>query len=214
MIIEAQNLVKRYGRVYGLKKASFRVEQGKITGLLGPNGAGKTTTMRILTTFLKPTSGEAWVNGHSIFFEGYKIRKEIGYLPEHSPIYPEMTVQEYLHFRAALKRVDRKKRKKEVEELMANFGLSTYAHRLISELSKGYRQRVGFCEALLGYPPLMILDEPTSGMDPLQKNELLQWIQSLVPDHSILFSSHILRDVERICSHVIILNQGEVMAQG
>jgi ABC-2 type transport system ATP-binding protein len=210
MMIQVDRLTKYFGPVLALNEASFSVEANEIVGLLGNNGAGKTTLMRMLTTYLPATSGIARVAGYDVMTQSLEVRQRIGYLPESIPLYPEMRVEEYLHFRARLKGVDRAIRKIRVEETMERCRVGEVRRRLLGTLSKGYRQRVGLADALLANPPLLILDEPTDGLDPGQKQETLAFLRELGKNHTILFSSHLLTEVEELVQRVIILKRGRV----
>lgn len=210
MMIQVDRLTKYFGPVLALNDASFSVEPNEIVGLLGNNGAGKTTLMRILTTYLPATSGIARVAGFDVMTQSLEVRQRIGYLPESIPLYPEMRVEEYLQFRARLKGVDRGLRKQRVEECMDRCQVAQVRRRLLGTLSKGYRQRVGLADALLANPPLLILDEPTDGLDPGQKQETLAFLRELGKNHTILFSSHLLTEVEELVQRVIILKRGRV----
>jgi ABC-2 type transport system ATP-binding protein len=209
-MIQVDNLTKYFGPVLAVDHISFHVGKGEIVGLLGPNGAGKTTTMRILTSFLPATSGVAKVAGYDVMNESLEVRKNIGYLPESVPLYPEMRVEEYLTYRAKLKAVNRKQRTRRIEECLDRCRLREVRRRLIGTLSKGYKQRVGLADALVHDPALLILDEPTSGLDPIQINETLNTIRELREKHTIILSTHILPEVERICERVVIINSGRL----
>jgi ABC-2 type transport system ATP-binding protein len=209
-MIQVDHLTKFFGPVLAVDGISFQVEQGEIVGFLGPNGAGKTTTMRILTTFLPATSGVAKVAGHDVMMESMDVRRHIGYLPESVPLYPEMRVEEYLNYRAKLKGVDRKTRPKRIDYCLDHCRIREVRRRLIGTLSKGYRQRVGLADALVHDPAILILDEPTAGLDPLQIRETLSLIKELGTRHTILLSTHILSEVEAICRRVIIINVGVI----
>lgn len=209
-----KDLVKRYGKHEVLKGISFHVEEGQIVGLLGPNGAGKSTTMNIVTGYLAPTSGEIRIHGIDILEQPGKARKELGYLPEQPPLYTDMTVREYLEFVSSLKGQKGKAAiREEAERLMEQTNLTQYRNVLMKQLSKGYRQRAGMAQALAGDPPLLILDEPMVGLDPNQIIEMRALIRSLSGNHTIIISSHILSEIESICDHILILNQGEVTAE-
>jgi ABC-2 type transport system ATP-binding protein len=210
MMIQVDRLSKFFGPVQALRDASFSVEANEIVGLLGNNGAGKSTLMRILTTYLPATSGIARVAGYDVMTQSMEVRQRIGYLPESIPLYPEMRVEEYLQFRARLKGVDRSIRNRRVEECMDRCRVGEVRRRLLGTLSKGYRQRVGLADALLANPPLLILDEPTDGLDPGQKQETLSFLRELGKSHTILFSSHLLAEVEELVQRVIILRRGKV----
>lgn len=212
-MIEVKNLNKSYGKHKAVEEISFQVEQGQIMGLLGPNGAGKSTTMNMITGYLMPDSGTVIVNGADILKETNQVKKQIGYLPEIPPLYTDMTVEEYLLFVAALKKIPAKERKEEVKRVLEAVSAQEQRKRLIKNLSKGYRQRIGFAGALLGNPPVLILDEPTVGLDPSQIIEIRQLIQSLGKEHTIIFSSHILSEVSAICDHILIIDKGKVVAQ-
>jgi ABC-2 type transport system ATP-binding protein len=213
-MIEVQNLTKWYGKTLALDGASFSVEKGQIVGFLGPNGAGKSTTLRILTGFLPATSGEARVNGHDVLLESLAVRSAVGYMPENVPLYPEMRVEEYLRFRAGLKDVPAKNRRAAVDRVIERCWLRDVRRRLVGQLSKGFRQRVGLAEALIADPPVLILDEPTIGLDPAQIQEVRHLIKSLGEKHTVLLSSHMLTEVERTCSHVVIVAQGRIVKTG
>ncbi len=209
-----KNLVKTYGKHEALKGISFHIEKGQIVGLLGPNGAGKSTTMNIVTGYLAPTAGEIKIHGIDLLENPRKARKELGYLPEQPPLYTDMTVEEYLKFVCCLKgSQNNHTAKEETEKLMAQTNLTEYRNMIIKQLSKGYRQRVGMAQALAGDPPLLILDEPMVGLDPNQIIEMRELIRSLAGSHTIIISSHILSEIESICDHILILNQGQVTAE-
>ena len=214
-MIEVEHLTKRYGAHTAVDDISFTVEDGCIYGLLGPNGAGKSTTMNILTGYLSATAGTVKVAGHDIAEEPLEAKKAIGYLPEQPPLYPEMTVQEYLLFVAELKGVKHKKdRAAMAETAMGRTGLQPVQNRLIRNLSKGYRQRVGIAAALLGEPKVIILDEPTVGLDPAQVIEIRNLIHDLGRTHTVILSSHILSEVQTVCDRVLIISAGKLVAQG
>ena len=214
-MIEVEHLTKRYGAHTAVDDISFTVEDGCIYGLLGPNGAGKSTTMNILTGYLSATAGTVKVAGHDIAEEPLEAKKAIGYLPEQPPLYPEMTVREYLLFVAELKGVKHKKdRAAMVETAMGRTGLQPMQNRLIRNLSKGYRQRVGIAAALLGEPKVIILDEPTVGLDPAQVIEIRSLIHDLGRTHTVILSSHILSEVQTVCDRVLIISEGKLAAQG
>ena len=210
-MIEINNLVKKYGDHTAVDHLSLVVEPGKIYGFLGPNGAGKSTTMNMITGYLGATSGEIKINGHDILKEPEKAKKCIGYLPELPPLYMDMTVKEYLDFVADLKQLEKSLRKRYVEEAMETTGTTEVAGRMIRNLSKGYRQRVGFAQAILGYPEIIILDEPTVGLDPKQIIEIRNLITELSKNHTILLSSHIMQEVSAVCNQIIIINQGQLI---
>lgn len=211
-MIEIKHLVKMYGNHKAVDDLSLTVEPGKIYGFLGPNGAGKSTTMNILTGYIGVTSGEVTINGHDILKEPEEARKCIGYLPEIPPVYEDMTVWEYLVFAAELKKVDRDKRIRYVEEAMELTHITDMENRLIRNLSKGYRQRVGLAQAVLGYPEIIILDEPTVGLDPKQIIEIRDLIRRLGEKHTVILSSHILSEVKEICDYIFIISQGKLVA--
>ena len=211
-MIEINNLVKKYGDHVAVDDLSLMVEPGKIYGFLGPNGAGKSTTMNIITGYLGATSGEVKINGHDIFKEPEEAKKCIGYLPEIPPLYVDMTVREYLDFVAELKKLEKSLRKRYVEEAMETTGITDVANRMIQNLSKGYRQRVGFAQAILGYPEIIILDEPTVGLDPKQIIEIRELIKKLGEKHTVILSSHILTEISAVCDHVFIISKGKLVA--
>ena len=211
-MIEVQNLTKRYGRVTAVDDISFRVERGEILGFLGPNGAGKTTTMRILTGYMPATEGKAFVAGFDVFEQPIEAKRRTGYLPETPPLYPDMTVMEYLAFVAKIKGVPSADQKQRVRAVMERTRVSDMAGRLCSKLSKGYKQRVGLAQALIHNPDVLILDEPTAGLDPKQINETRLLIKELAGDHTIILSTHILPEVSQTCQRVVIINKGRVVA--
>ncbi|NOZ21029.1 MAG: ATP-binding cassette domain-containing protein [Planctomycetes bacterium] len=211
-MIEVDSLTKRYAETVAVDAVTFNVGEGEIVGFLGPNGAGKTTTMRMLTCFMPATSGTAAVAGFDIFTHSLEVRQNVGYLPENNPLYPEMRVREYLNFRARIKGVPRKERKARIEDRMQQCGIDDVQRRLIGHLSKGYRQRVGLAEALIHSPKILILDEPTVGLDPNQIRDARQLIKGLGKDHTIMLSTHRLEDVEAICGRVIIIHEGRIVA--
>jgi ABC-2 type transport system ATP-binding protein len=211
-VIEVQNLTKRYGRVTAVDDISFRVERGEILGFLGPNGAGKTTTMRILTGYMPATEGKAFVAGFDVFEQPIDAKRRTGYLPETPPLYPDMTVQEYLAFVARIKGVPPADQKHRVRTVMERTHVADMANRLCSKLSKGYKQRVGLSQALIHNPDVLILDEPTAGLDPKQINETRLLIKELAGDHTIVLSTHILPEVSQTCQRVVIINKGKVVA--
>lgn len=211
-MIEINHLVKKYGNHVAVDDLSLEVEPGKIYGFLGPNGAGKSTTMNMITGYLGATSGEVKINGHDIIKEPEEAKKCIGYLPEIPPLYVDMTVLEYLNFAAELKKLDKKKRKEYVTSAMETTGVTEVKDRLIRNLSKGYRQRVGFAQAVLGYPEIIILDEPTVGLDPKQIIEIRELIKKLGENHTVILSSHILTEISAVCDHVFIISKGKLVA--
>lgn len=212
-MIQVENLVKNYGNHKALKGINLHVEEGSIVGLLGANGAGKSTTMNILTGYLSYNEGSVKIGGYDILKETLKAKKQIGYLPEIPPLYMDMTVDEYLKFAAQIKGLKKDTLKQSVNEAMEATKIEDVRGRLIKNLSKGYKQRVGLAQAILGNPPLLILDEPTVGLDPNQIIEIREWIKSLSQNHTIILSSHILSEVNAICDYVIIIDQGRVVAQ-
>ena len=211
-MIEVTGLGKRYRDRVAVEELTFSVPEGEILGFLGPNGAGKSTTMRILTGYLPATSGTVKVAGFDVFEEPYEVKRRIGYLPETPPLYPEMTVKGYLRFVASLKGVRRGQLATELERVSHATGVSEVMDRLIQNLSKGFRQRVGVAQALLGNPPVLILDEPTEGLDPSQRAEVRQLIKGLAGQHTVILSTHILSEVTMTCERVLILNQGRMVA--
>ena len=213
-MIEVSHLTKKYGGHLAVDDVSFTVEDGQIYGLLGPNGAGKSTIMNILTGYLSATSGQVTVAGHPLPEEADAAKACVGYLPEQPPLYPEMTVEEYLLFAAELKGVKRADRKEQVRKAAHRTGLDNVMPRLIRSLSKGYRQRVGIAQALLGSPKLIILDEPTVGLDPAQVVEIRKLIRELGEAHTVILSSHILSEVQAVCQQVLILSKGKLAASG
>ena len=213
-MIEVSHLTKKYGHRLAVEDVSFSVADGGICGLLGPNGAGKSTIMNILTGYLSATSGQVTVAGHPLPEEADAAKKCVGYLPEQPPLYPEMTVQEYLDFAAELKGVQKAERKEQVRSAARRTGLEKVLARLIRSLSKGYKQRVGIAQALLGSPKLIILDEPTVGLDPAQVIEIRNLIRELGQAHTVILSSHILSEVQAVCQQVLILSKGRLAASG
>ena len=211
-MIEVQNLTKRYGPVTAVQDVSFRVERGEILGFLGPNGAGKTTTMRVLTGYMPATEGKAIVAGFDVFEQPLEAKRRTGYLPETPPLYPDMTVAEYLSFVAKVKGVPSAERRQRLRAVMERTRITDMAARLCSRLSKGYRQRVGLAQALIHNPDVLILDEPTAGLDPKQIIETRQLIKDLAGDHTVILSTHILPEVAQTCHRVVIINKGRVVA--
>lgn len=212
-MIVVEDLVKNYGSFQAVKGINLKVEDGQIVGLLGPNGAGKSTTMNIITGYISATSGSVEIDGYNIMAEPMKAKSRIGYLPEIPPLYMDMTVLSYLKFVAEIKGVVKKERLVEVKRVMKITKITDRAQRMISKLSKGYRQRVGLAAALLGNPPILILDEPTVGLDPSQVVEIRELIRSLAHEHTVILSSHILSEVSEVCDHIIIINNGTVVAE-
>lgn len=211
-MIEVENLVKKYGEVTAVKGISFTAKSGQVTGFLGPNGAGKTTTMRILVGFSPPTSGKAVVAGYDVFDKNIEVRRRVGYLPENVPLYRDMTARAYLMYLGEIRGI--KNRRARADESLERVGLISRADSRIRTLSKGMKQRVGLASALLHNPPVLILDEPTIGLDPFQVLELRALVAELGRDHTVLFSTHILSEAEQVCDKVVIINQGQIIAQG
>ena len=211
-MIEIMNLTKHYGRIKAVNDISFTVQQGEIVGFLGPNGAGKTTTMNILTGYIPSTAGVVKVGGYDVMEDPEKVKSQIGYLPEQPPLYFDLTVLEYLMFVAELKKVQKNARKQQVNEAMELMMVDDHKNRLVKNLSKGYKQRVGFAQALIGEPAVLVLDEPTIGLDPRQIIEMRRLIKSLGKKHTIILSSHILQEVSAVCERVIIINKGRIAA--
>jgi ABC-2 type transport system ATP-binding protein len=211
-MIEVENLWKAYGDFVAVKNVRFRVESGEIMGFLGPNGAGKTTTMRVLTGYLPATRGKVVVAGHDISRDAMAVRRSIGYLPEQPPLYLDMTVEEYLRFVGRIKGLPVSETADAVDRVIDTCGLAEMRGRLIRKLSKGYRQRTGLAQALIHDPPVLILDEPTIGLDPRQISEIRRLIKNLAGDHTVILSTHILPEVALTCQRVIIINRGEIMA--
>lgn len=211
-MIEVSNLVKRYGDHTAVDHLSFQIEKGKIYGFLGPNGAGKSTTMNMITGYIASTEGTVTIDGHDILEEPEKAKKCIGYLPEQPPLYFDMTVLEYMKFAADLKKIPKDKKKSMIEEVMDMVKITDMKNRLIKNLSKGYRQRVGLAQAILGYPEVIILDEPTVGLDPKQIIEIRDLIKSLKKKHTVILSSHILSEVSAVCDYVLIISHGKLVA--
>lgn len=211
-MIEIEHLVKKYGDHTAVDDISMKIEQGHIYGLLGKNGAGKSTTMNIMTGYLGATGGSVKICGHDIFKEAGAAKKNIGYLPEIPPLYTDMTVYEYLCFCAELKGLPKQDREGAVDEVMERTGIADVEERLIRNLSKGYRQRVGLAQAILGYPPIIILDEPSVGLDPAQMVEMRDLIKELGKEHTILLSSHLLSEVSAVCDYVFIISEGRLVA--
>ena len=212
LVIEVNNLVKRYGDHTAVDHLSFKIEKGKIYGFLGPNGAGKSTTMNMITGYIASTEGTVTIDGHDILDEPEQAKKCIGYLPEMPPLYFDMTVLEYMNFVADLKKIPKDKKKSMVAEVMEMVKITDMKKRLIKNLSKGYRQRVGLAQAILGYPEVIILDEPTVGLDPKQIIEIRDLIKSLKEKHTVILSSHILSEVSAVCDYVLIISHGKLVA--
>src|ERR1044071_8987263 len=211
-MIKVDQLTKRYARATAVDQITFEVDRGQIVGFLGPNGAGKTTTMRMLTCFLPPSSGTANVAGFDVLEKPLEVKKRIGYLPETPPIYPEMATAEYLKFVGKLKGLSGAELAKRIDYVCERCAIADVKHKLLGKLSKGYRQRVGLAQAIVHNPDVLILDEPTAGLDPKQINETRDLIKSLAGDHTIVLSTHILPEVEQICQQVIIINKGKLVA--
>lgn len=211
-MIEVENLVKKYGEFTAVKGISFTAQSGQVTGFLGPNGAGKTTTMRILVGYSPPTSGKALVAGYDAFDQSIEVRRRVGYLPENVPLYRDMTARGYLMYLGEIRGI--KNRRARADESLERVGLLSRAESHIRALSKGMKQRVGLASALLHNPPVLILDEPTIGLDPRQVLELRELVSELGRDHTVLFSTHILSEAEQVCDKVVIINQGQIIAQG
>lgn len=211
-MIEIEHLVKRYGSHMAVDDLSLQVEPGKIYGFLGPNGAGKSTTMNIITGYLAATAGTVKINGADVALEPEKAKRCVGYLPELPPLYMDMTVKEYLDFAAELKKIEKGKRAEQVAEAMEMTGIADVSGRLIRNLSKGYKQRVGFAQAVLGKPEIIILDEPTVGLDPKQIIEIRDLIKKLGESHTVILSSHILTEISAVCDHVFIISKGKLVA--
>jgi ABC-2 type transport system ATP-binding protein len=213
-LISVCELTKHYGQVVAVDRVSFEVPRGRIVGFLGPNGAGKSTTLRMLTCYIPPTSGGATVNGLDIFHQSDRVRESLGYLPENVPLYAEMRVDEYLAFRGRLRKMDRANRRERIEYVVERCWLRDVRRRVIGHLSKGYRQRVGLADALLHNPPVLILDEPTVGLDPAQIRETRKLIKELGGEHTVMLSTHILPEVEAVCDTAIIIAGGRIVAEG
>jgi ABC-2 type transport system ATP-binding protein len=211
-VIEVSNLVKKYGDHTAVDHLSFQIEKGKIYGFLGPNGAGKSTTMNMITGYIASTEGKVMIDGHDILEEPEAAKKCIGYLPEMPPLYFDMTVLEYMKFAADLKKIPRNQKNKQIKEVMDMVKITDMKDRLIKNLSKGYRQRVGLAQAILGYPEVIILDEPTVGLDPKQIIEIRDLIKSLKQKHTVILSSHILSEVRAVCDYVLIISHGKLVA--
>jgi ABC-2 type transport system ATP-binding protein len=211
-MIEVEGLTKYYGYLPAISDLFFTIGQGEVVGFLGPNGAGKTTTLKILTCYLPPTSGQARVNGLDVYQDSLKVREQVGYLPESVPLYTEMTVERFLSFAAKAKGVESRQIKASVNKALNDCGLENVRGRIIGHLSKGFKQRVGLAQALLNNPPVLILDEPTIGLDPTQVVEIRQMIRSLGQERTIILSTHILPEVSQVCQKVIIINRGRIVA--
>lgn len=211
-MIEVKNITKKYGSFTAVDNISFKIEEGEIIGLLGPNGAGKSTTMNMITGYIEPTEGEIVINGYDISKRPRKAKSQIGYMPEGVPLYSDLTVKEFVTYMAELKKVDRKTRKEKVEKIIEQTGLKDVEKKLTRNLSRGYKQRVSMAGALVGEPKILILDEPTVGLDPKQITEIRALIKKLGKTHTVILSSHILSEVSQICNKVIIINKGKIVA--
>ncbi len=211
-MIEIIDLTKNYGLITGVKDLNFRVEKGEILGFLGPNGAGKSTTMNIITGFIPSTSGTVKVCGYDILENQMEVKKRIGYLPERPPLYFDMVVKDFLYFISELKLVDKKKRKSQINDIMELVKITNVKDRMVKNLSKGYKQRVGLAQSLIGNPEVLVLDEPTVGLDPQQIIEIRRLIKALSKEHTIILSSHILPEVSAVCDRVVIINEGKIAA--
>lgn len=211
-MIEVKNVTKKYGNFIAVDNITFNVKDGEVVGLLGQNGAGKSTTMNMITGFIEPTEGTIIINGYDIMKKSLKAKKQIGYMPENVPLYPELTIKEFVSYMAELKLVGRKERKQEVENAIKETGLEEVKNKLIRNLSRGYKQRVSMAGALVGNPEVLILDEPTVGLDPKQIIEIRNLIKNLGKKHTVILSSHILSEISQICERVVILNKGKIVA--
>ena len=211
-MIEVKNITKKYGNFTAVDNINFKIEEGEIIGLLGPNGAGKSTTMNMITGYIEPTEGEIIVNGYDISKKPKKAKAQIGYMPEGVPLYSDLTVKEFVTYMAELKKVDRKTRKEKVEKIIEQTGLKDVEKKLTRNISRGYKQRVSMAGALVGEPKILILDEPTVGLDPKQITEIRALIKELGKTHTVILSSHILSEVSQICNKVIIINKGKIVA--
>ena len=211
-MIEVKNITKKYGSFTAVDNISFKIEEGEIIGLLGPNGAGKSTTMNMITGYIEPTEGEILINGYDISKKPKKAKEQIGYMPEGVPLYSDLTVKEFVTYMAELKKVDRKTRKEKVQKIIEQTGLKDIENKLTRNLSRGYKQRVSMAGALVGEPKILILDEPTVGLDPKQITEIRELIKELGKTHTVILSSHILSEVSQICNKVIIINKGKMVA--
>lgn len=211
-MIQVKNITKKYGSFVAVKNLNFEIKHGEVIGLLGPNGAGKSTTMNMLTGFIEPTEGNITINGYDIVKKAKEAKKNIGYMPENVPLYLDLTVREFVKYMAELKLVARKEINKQVEEVIKETGLEEVKNKLIRNLSRGYKQRVSMAGALVGKPEILILDEPTVGLDPKQIVEIRELIKKLGKDHTVIISSHILSEISQICEKVIIINKGEIVA--
>lgn len=213
-MIRVSELTKRFGATLAVDRVSFEVARGEVVGFLGPNGAGKTTTIRVLTGYHPATSGQAWIDGNHVERASLAARQKIGYLPENVPIYPELRVVEYLRYRAALKGVPARERRSAVDRAMEKADIVDVSRKLVGHVSRGYRQRVGLADALVSNPPILILDEPTSGLDPNQRRRIKQVVKDLATEHTILFSSHILGEVQDVSTRILVIHRGVLRADG
>jgi len=213
-LVQVEQLTRRFGGTVAVDGLSFSIEKGEIVGFLGPNGAGKTTTLRMLCSFLPPSSGRAAIAGHDVFSESLEVRRRVGYLPEAVPLYPELRVSEYLGFRSRIKEIPRRNRAGCIDSAIERCGLGEVRRRIVGQLSRGYRQRLGLADALLHDPPILILDEPTVGLDPNQVRQARELVRGLGEDHTVFLSTHILPEVEALCSRVLILHRGRLAAEG
>ena len=211
-MIEVKNVTKKYGKAVAVDDISFEIKEGEIVGLLGPNGAGKSTTMNMLTGFIEQTEGDIIVDGYNMLKKPKRAKKEIGYMPEGVPLYMDLTVKEFVTYMAEIKKVNKKERKEKVEKIIEQTGLKDVEKKLVKNLSRGYKQRVSMAGALVGEPKILILDEPTVGLDPKQITEIRNLIKDLGKTHTIILSSHILSEVSQICNKVIIINKGKIVA--
>ena len=211
-MIEVKNVTKKYGKVAAVEDISFTIQEGEIVGLLGPNGAGKSTTMNMITGFIEQTTGDIIVDGYDMLKKPKKAKKQIGYMPEGVPLYTDLTVKEFVSYMAEIKQVNKKERKEKVEKIIEQTGLKEVEKKLIRNLSRGYKQRVSMAGALVGEPKILILDEPTVGLDPKQITEIRNLIKELGKTHTVILSSHILSEVSQICNKVIIINKGKIVA--
>jgi len=211
-VIEVKNITKKYGSTTAVDNISFQIQEGEIVGLLGPNGAGKSTTMNMITGYIEPTEGQIIIEGYDISKKPKKAKEQIGYMPEGVPLYSELTVKEFVNYMAELKKVNKKERKEKVSKIIEQTGLKNVENKLIRNLSRGYKQRVSMAGSLVGEPKVLILDEPTVGLDPKQITEIRQLIKELGKEHTVILSSHILSEISQICSKVIIINKGKIVA--
>ena len=211
-MIEVKNVTKKYGKVVAVDNISFNINEGEIVGLLGPNGAGKSTTMNMITGFIEQTQGEIIVDGYDMLKKPKKAKRQIGYMPEGVPLYTDLTVKEFVNYMAEIKQVDRKTKKEKVEKIIEQTGLKDVEKKLVKNLSRGYKQRVSMAGALVGEPKILILDEPTVGLDPKQITEIRNLIKELGKTHTVIISSHILSEISQICNKVIIINKGKIVA--